>query len=67
MIIGSVIYLMNYTGLHIAYVVNRPSSYAHILSTEHQSAYFHLLKYFRGTMDVYFQYLRFTYVMGGLL
>ena len=50
-IIGSVMFLMNYTRLDIAYVVSRLSRYTHNPSSEHWNALHRLLRYLRGTMN----------------
>jgi len=50
-IIGSVMFLMNFTHPDIAYVVSRLSRYAHNFSQEHWNTLIHLLKYLRGTID----------------
>ena len=50
-IIGSVMFLMNYTRLDIAYVVSRLSRYTHNPSSEHWNALHRLLRYLGSTMN----------------
>ena len=50
-IIGSVMFLMNYTRPDIAYVVSRSSRYTHNPSSEHWNALHRLLRFLRGTMN----------------
>jgi len=50
-IIGSVMFLMNYTHSDIAYAVSRLSRYTHNPAKEHLDALHRLLRYLRGTMD----------------
>ena len=50
-IIGSVMFIMNYTHPDITYVVSRLSCYIHNPSSEHWNALYRLLKYLKGTMD----------------
>ena len=50
--IGSIMFLMNYTRPDIAYAaVSRLSRYTHNTSNEHWSAFRHLLRYLKGTME----------------
>jgi len=51
-IIGSVMFLMNFTRPDIAYAVTRLSRYPHIPSQEHWNVLLRLLKYHRGTISV---------------
>ena len=50
-IIGSVMFLMNYTLLDIAYVFSRLSRYTNNPSSEHWNALHRLLRFLRGTMN----------------
>ena len=50
-VIGSVIFLMNFTHPDIASTVSRLSQYTHNPSQEHWNALLRLLKYLRGTID----------------
>ena len=50
-IIGSVMFLMNYTRLDIAYVVSRLSRYTKNPSSEHWNALHRLLRYLRGIIN----------------
>ncbi|XP_070008283.1 uncharacterized protein [Nicotiana sylvestris] len=62
-IIGSVIFLMNYTRPDIAYAVSRMSRYTHNPSSEHWNALHHLLRYLRGTMDWCLHFYKFSAVL----
>ena len=64
-IIGSVMFLMNYTRPDIAYVVSRLSRYTHSPSSEHWSALHHLLRYLRGTMNWCLHFNKFSIVLEG--
>ena len=64
-IIGSVMFLMNYTHPDIAYVVSRLSLYTHNPSIEHWNAFYRLLKYLKGTMDWGLHFCKFPYVLEG--
>ncbi|XP_074266326.1 uncharacterized protein LOC141588800 [Silene latifolia] len=55
-IIGSVMFLMNYTRPDIAYAVSRLSRYIHNPSAEHWNALRRLLKYLKGTIDLCLHY-----------
>jgi len=50
-IIGSMLFLMNYTHPDIAYAVSRLSRYTHNPTKEHWDALHCLLRYLKGTMD----------------
>lgn len=64
-IIGSVMFLMNYTRPDIDYVVRRLSRYTHSPSNEHWHALHRLLKYLRGTMDWCLHFNKFLAVLEG--
>ena len=62
-VIGSVMFLMNYTRPDIAYDVGRLSRYTHNPSKEHCDALFRLLKYLRGTMSWCLHFNKFPMVL----
>ena len=64
-IIGSVMFLMNYTRPDIAYAVSRLSRYTHNPDNEHWGALIRLLRYLRGTMDWGLHYRRTPRVLEG--
>jgi len=64
-IIGSVMFLMNFTRPGIAYVVNKLSWYTYNSSPEHWNALLHLLKYLRGTIDWCLHFNKFPTVLEG--
>ena len=64
-IIGSVMFLMNYTRPDIAYVVSRLSRYTHNPSNEHWNDLHRLLRYLRGTMDWCLHFNKFPAVLEG--
>ncbi|KAD6453934.1 hypothetical protein E3N88_08640 [Mikania micrantha] len=64
-IIGSVMFLMNYTRPDIAYTVSRLSRYTHNPSKEHWSAIHRLMRYLRGTMELCLHYNKFPAVLEG--
>ena len=64
-IIGSVMYLMNYTRPDIAYAVSRLSRYTHNPSNDHWNALLRLLKYLKGTMDWSLHFSNFPAVLEG--
>jgi hypothetical protein len=64
-IIGSVMFLMNYTRPDIAYSVSRLSRYTHNPSHEHWDALKRLLRYLKGTMDWSLHYSKFPGVLEG--
>ena len=64
-IIGSVMFLMNYTRPDIAYAVSRLSRYTHNPNTEHWNALHRLLRYLRGTMDWCLHFHKFPVVLEG--
>ncbi|KAK8570584.1 hypothetical protein V6N13_032201 [Hibiscus sabdariffa] len=64
-IIGSLMFLMNYTRPSIAYAVSRLSRYTHNPSNEHWIALKRLLKYLRGTMDWKLSFVCFPAVLEG--
>ncbi|TYK01593.1 ty1-copia retrotransposon protein [Cucumis melo var. makuwa] len=59
-IIGSVMYLMNYTRPDIAYAVSR---YTHSLDRYHWDALCHLLRYLKGTIDYCLHFNKFPAVL----
>ncbi|KAA0045144.1 Retrovirus-related Pol polyprotein from transposon TNT 1-94 [Cucumis melo var. makuwa] len=64
-IIGSVMYLMNYTRPDIAYAVSRLSRYTHNPNRYHWDALRHLLRYLKGTIDYYLHFNKFSAVLEG--
>jgi hypothetical protein len=64
-IIGSVMFLMNYTRPDIAYAVSRLSRYTHNPSSEHWNALYRLLKYLKGTMYWSLNFTKFPSVLEG--
>ncbi|TYK15379.1 ty1-copia retrotransposon protein [Cucumis melo var. makuwa] len=64
-IIGSVMYLMNYTRPDIAYAVSRLSRYTHNPDRYHWDALRHLLRYLKGTIDYYLHFNKFPVVLEG--
>ena len=50
-IIGSLMHLMNFSRLNIAYAVCRLGSYTHNPNNDHWNALARLMKYLRGTMN----------------
>ena len=64
-IIGSMMFLMNYTHPDSAYAISRLSRYSYDPAEEHCEALHHLLRYFRGTMDWYLYFYKFLAVLGG--
>ena len=64
-IIGSIIFLMNYTQADMVYVVSRLSRYTHNPSNEHSNALHRLLRYLRSTMNWYFHFNKFPAVLEG--
>lgn len=64
-IIGSVMFLMNYTRPDIAYAVSRLSRYTHNPSNEHWNALYRLLKYLKGTINRALHYSKFPAVLEG--
>ncbi|KAA0063949.1 ty1-copia retrotransposon protein [Cucumis melo var. makuwa] len=64
-IIGSMMYLMNYTRPDIAYAVSRLSRYTHIPNRYHWDALRHLLSYLKGTIDYYLHFNKFPAVLEG--
>ncbi|GMI95547.1 hypothetical protein HRI_003224000 [Hibiscus trionum] len=64
-IIGSLMFLMNYTRPDIAYVVSRLSRYTHNPSNEHWVALRRLLKYLKGTMDWRLEFVGFPATLEG--
>ncbi|KAA0038918.1 Retrovirus-related Pol polyprotein from transposon TNT 1-94 [Cucumis melo var. makuwa] len=64
-IIGSVMYLMNYTRSDIAYAVSRLSRYTHNPDRYHWDALRHLLRYLKGTIDYCLHFDKFSAVLEG--
>ncbi|KAL0309389.1 UNVERIFIED_CONTAM: Retrovirus-related Pol polyprotein from transposon TNT 1-94 [Sesamum radiatum] len=64
-IIGSVMFLMNYTRPDIAYAVSRLSRYTHNQNNEHWSALHYLLRYLKGTMNLCLHFDKFPVVLEG--
>ncbi|XP_074287948.1 secreted RxLR effector protein 161-like [Silene latifolia] len=64
-IIGSVMFLMNYTRPDIVYTVSRLSRYTHSPNQSHWNALYRLLKYLRGTMDWGLHYSKSSCVLEG--
>ncbi|XP_070045992.1 secreted RxLR effector protein 161-like [Nicotiana tomentosiformis] len=64
-IIGSLMYLMNFTRPDIAYVVCRLSRYTHNPNRDHWSALDRLIKYLRGTMNYGILYSEFPSTLEG--
>ncbi|KAL0537146.1 hypothetical protein IC582_026116 [Cucumis melo] len=64
-IIGSVMYLMNYTRLDIAYDVSRLSRYTHNPNRYHWDALHHLLRYLKGTINYCLHINKFPIVLEG--
>ncbi|KAA0045096.1 ty1-copia retrotransposon protein [Cucumis melo var. makuwa] len=64
-IIGSVMYLMNYTKSDIAYAVSRLSRYTHNPDRYHWDALRHLLRYLKGTIDYCLHFNKFPAVLEG--
>ena len=62
-IIGSVMFLMNYTRPDIAYSVSRLSRYNHNPNNDHWIALRRLLRYLKGTMDWGLHYSKFPGVL----
>ena len=62
-IIGSVMFLMNFTRPDIAYAVSRLSHYTHNPGQEHWNALLRLLKYLRGTIDWCLHFNKFPAVL----
>ena len=64
-IIGSLMFLMNYTRLDIAYVVSRLSRYTHNPSRNHWDALRRVLKYLKGTIDWGLYFVGYPTVLEG--
>jgi len=63
-IIGSVMFLMNFTHPDIAYGISRLSHYTHNPSQEHCNALLCLLKYLKDTIDWCLHFNKFLAVLG---
>ena len=59
-IIGSLLHLMNFTRLDIAYAMCRLSKYAHCPSNGHWTTLLRVLRYLRGTMNYGIHYSGFS-------
>ena len=64
-IIGSVMFLMNYTRPDIAYAVSRLSRYTHSPNRDHWNALIRLLRYLKGTINWGLHYHRTPCVLEG--
>ncbi|KAL2248460.1 UNVERIFIED_CONTAM: Retrovirus-related Pol polyprotein from transposon TNT 1-94 [Sesamum indicum] len=64
-IIGSVMFLMNYTRPDIAYAVSRLSRYTHNPSNEHWNALRRLLRYLKWTINLTLHFNKFPAVLEG--
>jgi len=64
-IIGSTIFLMNYTCPNIAYAVSKLSRYTHNPAKEHWDALHRLLRYLRGTVDWCLHFCKFPTILDG--
>ncbi|XP_070011473.1 secreted RxLR effector protein 161-like [Nicotiana sylvestris] len=64
-VIGSLMHLMNFTRLDIAYAVCRLSKYTHNPNREHWSALARLMQYLRGTMNYGILYSGFPFTLEG--
>jgi len=64
-IIGSVMFLRNFTRPDIGYVVSRLSHYTHNPNQEHWNALLRLFKYLRGTIDWCLHFNKFPAVLEG--
>ncbi|TYK04654.1 ty1-copia retrotransposon protein [Cucumis melo var. makuwa] len=64
-IIGSVMYLMNYTRPDVVYAVSRLSRYTHNPDRYHWDALCHLLRYLKGTIDYCLHFNKFLLVLEG--
>ncbi|XP_070005633.1 secreted RxLR effector protein 161-like [Nicotiana tabacum] len=62
-IIGSIMFLMNYTRPDIAFAVSRLSRYTHNSSSEYWIVLHRLLRYLRGTMDWCLHFNKFHAVL----
>ena len=59
-IIGSIIFLMNYTQVDMVYVVSRLSRYTHNPSSEHWNALHRLIRFLRGTINWCLHFIKFS-------
>ncbi|XP_070013708.1 secreted RxLR effector protein 161-like [Nicotiana sylvestris] len=64
-IIGSLMHLMNFTRLDIAYVVCRLSRYTQNSNHDHWNALVRVMKYLRGTMNYGIKYSGFLTILEG--
>ncbi|KAA3471288.1 Retrovirus-related Pol polyprotein from transposon TNT 1-94 [Gossypium australe] len=65
MIIGSLMFLMNYTQPDIAYAVSRLSRYTHNPNNEHRNALKHLLKYLKGILSWELKFVSYPVILKG--
>ncbi|KAL0401677.1 UNVERIFIED_CONTAM: Retrovirus-related Pol polyprotein from transposon TNT 1-94 [Sesamum latifolium] len=64
-IMGSVMFLMNYTRPDIAYAVSRLSQYTHNPNKEHWDALRRLLRYLKGTINLCLHFNKYPVVLEG--
>ena len=64
-VIGSLLHLMSFSGLDIAYAVSRLSRYTQCPSQDHWDALARLMRYIRGTMDYAIEYSGFPAMLEG--
>jgi len=64
-IMGSLMFLMNYTRPDTTYVVSRLNRYTRNPAKEHWDALHHLLRYLRGTMNWSLHFCKFPVVLEG--
>jgi len=64
-VIGSVMFLMNFTRPDIAYAISRLSRYTHNPSQEQWNALLRLFKYLRGTINWCLYFNKFPAVLEG--
>ena len=64
-IIGTIMFLMNYTRCDIAYVVSRLSRYTHNPNDKHWNALYRLLSYLKGTANWILHFSKFLAVLEG--
>ena len=65
LIIGCLMYLMNYTCPDITYVVNKLSRYTSNSGVEHWKAIIRVLRYLRFTRNIGLYYTRYPAVLEG--
>jgi len=64
-IIGSLLHLMSFSRLDIAYAVGRLSRYTQYPNQKHRDALARLMRYLRGPMDYAIEYSGFAVVLEG--